>query len=172
MTSIFPLNLHLLTFPYLTMADPVTIGAAVGWGMKAAGWIVSPIISNLMKEGFSYLSFDTSEKLRQLEIKVVQLELMLGLEAVQIYPHRNRLEPLLKNLKSAFYEAEDVLDDVEYHRLVQSHPSYNKRNWVHKIQSVLPSNSCSFMKNQVPSFLLFCLPSPLSTYGICASKFF
>jgi hypothetical protein len=84
------------------MADPVTIGAAVGWGRKAAGWIVSPIVSNLISKGFSYLSFDTSEKLRQLEIKVVQLELMLGLEAVQIYPHRNCLEPLLKNLKSCF----------------------------------------------------------------------
>uniref|UniRef100_A0A0E0MI69 Uncharacterized protein n=1 Tax=Oryza punctata TaxID=4537 RepID=A0A0E0MI69_ORYPU len=130
-----------------TMADPVTIGAAVGWGMKAAGWIISPIISNLMKEGFSYLGFDTSKKLRQLEIKVLELELMLGLEAAQIYPHRNRLEPLLKNLKSAYYEAEDILDDVEYHRLkrqVQSHPCH--RNWVHKIQSALPS--CSFMKNQ------------------------
>uniref|UniRef100_A0A0D3HPX8 AAA+ ATPase domain-containing protein n=1 Tax=Oryza barthii TaxID=65489 RepID=A0A0D3HPX8_9ORYZ len=99
------------------MADPVTIGAAVGWGMKAAGWIISPIISNLMKEGFSYLGFDTSKKLGQLEIKVLELELMLGLEAAQIYPHRNRLEPLLKNLRSAYYEAEDILDDVEYHRL-------------------------------------------------------
>ncbi|XP_006663104.1 putative disease resistance protein RGA3 [Oryza brachyantha] len=130
------------------MADPVTVAAAVGWGMKAAGWVVSPIISNLVKEGFSYLGFDTSEKLRQLEMKVLQLELMLGLEAVQIYPHRNRLEPLLKNLQSAFYEAEDILDDVEYHRLerqVQSHPSNNKR-WVHKIHSSLPS--FSFIKRQ------------------------
>uniref|UniRef100_A0A0E0RC06 AAA+ ATPase domain-containing protein n=1 Tax=Oryza rufipogon TaxID=4529 RepID=A0A0E0RC06_ORYRU len=129
------------------MADPVTIGAAVGWGMKAAGWIISPIISNLMKEGFSYLGFDTSKKLRQLEMKVLELELMLGLEAAQIYPHRNRLEPLLKNLRSAYYEAEDILDDVEYHRLkgqIQSHPCH--RNWVHKIRSALPS--CSFMKNQ------------------------
>ncbi|XP_052136298.1 putative disease resistance protein RGA3 isoform X2 [Oryza glaberrima] len=115
--------------------------------MKAAGWIISPIISNLMKEGFSYLGFDTSKKLGQLEIKVLELELMLGLEAAQIYPHRNRLEPLLKNLRSAYYEAEDILDDVEYHRLkgqVQSHPCH--RNWVHKIRSALPS--CSFMKNQ------------------------
>ncbi|KAF0896432.1 hypothetical protein E2562_024301 [Oryza meyeriana var. granulata] len=130
------------------MADPVTIGAAVGWGMKAAGWVVSPIISNLVKEGFSYLGFDTSEKLRQLELKVLQLELMLQLEAAQIYPHRIRLDPLLKNLKSAFYEAEDILDEVEYHRLkrqIQSHPC-NKRSWVCKIQSTLPS--CSSMKNQ------------------------
>lgn len=156
------------------MADPVTIGAAVGWGMKAAGWIISPIISNLMKEGFSYLGFDTSKKLGQLEMKVLELELMLGLEAAQIYPHRNRLEPLLKNLRSAYYEAEDILDDVEYHRLkgqVQSHPCH--RNWVHKIRSALPS--CSFMKNQVPYFV----SSILSTIYVIiinswnsASKFF
>nr|BBF89722.1 retrotransposon protein-like [Oryza sativa f. spontanea] len=144
-----------------------TISAAVGWGITAAGWVISPIISKLLSKDVFYLDFDTSDKLKQLEIKVVQLELMLGLEAAQIYPHRNRLEPLLMNLQSAFYEAEDILDDVEYHRLerqIQSHPSYNKWNWVHKIQSALAS--CYFMKNQVPSFLLFCLPSPILHYQL------
>ncbi|KAF0896433.1 hypothetical protein E2562_024302 [Oryza meyeriana var. granulata] len=129
------------------MADPVTIGAAVGWGMKAAGWVVSPIISKLVSKGFSYVGFDAPEKLKQLEIKVLQLELALGLEIAEVHPHMNRLEPLLNNLKSSFYEAEDILDDVEYHRLerqIQSHRF--RRNWVCKIQSALPK--CSCLKNQ------------------------
>uniref|UniRef100_A0A0D9XVB7 Uncharacterized protein n=1 Tax=Leersia perrieri TaxID=77586 RepID=A0A0D9XVB7_9ORYZ len=133
------------------MADPVTIGAAVGWSMKAAGWVISPIISNLVKQGSSYLGFDTSEKLRQLEIKVLQLELMLEKETDQMYAHRIRLDPLLQSLKSAFYEAEDILDDVEYHllkRQIEYYP-FNKRNWACKIHSALPS--CSCMKNQEPN---------------------
>ncbi|EMS59106.1 Putative disease resistance RPP13-like protein 1 [Triticum urartu] len=64
--------------------------------------------------------------------------------------HRGRLQQLFEDLKSAFYEAEEILDDVEYHRLKKqikdnkmkpdSDVSLRKRDWVKKkLQSAVPS---------------------------------
>ncbi|KAL6908217.1 hypothetical protein ACP4OV_002387 [Aristida adscensionis] len=97
------------------MADPVTITTGVGWGIKVAGWIVSPIISRLLNRGFSYLGFHSSNKLRVLERKVLQLKLML--EAIELGPHCDRLEPWMKEFRSAFYEAEDIIDAIDYQHL-------------------------------------------------------
>ncbi|XP_047055007.1 putative disease resistance RPP13-like protein 1 [Lolium rigidum] len=97
------------------MAEAVTAAVAIGWGMKAAGWVASPIISDLFKKASSYLSFDASEKLSELEPKILLLEQVMG--AVEGSPCRPRLEGLYNKLKSAFYEAEEILDDVEYYRL-------------------------------------------------------
>ncbi|PWZ28437.1 putative disease resistance protein RGA4 [Zea mays] len=134
------------------MADPVTI-AAVGWGIAAVGWLVSPIITRLLNKAFSYLGVDGAKKLKELETKVLQLELLM--EAVEESPRRNQLERLFQDLRSAFYEAEDILDDVEYCSLErqalslshpgdkldsQSMPSSGK-NWVSKIHSALPKTS-------------------------------
>lgn len=133
------------------MADPVTIGAAVGWGISAVGWVVSPIITKLLNKGFSYLSIDGAEKLKALETKVLHLELLM--EAVEDSPRRYQLEELFQNLRSAFYEAEDILDDVEYYHLerqVSSHlddKSYSQNlpptswNWVKKLNPALPKTS-------------------------------
>lgn len=140
------------------MADPVTIGAAVGWGISVVGWVVSPIITKLLNKGFSYLGIDGAEKLKELETKVLQLELLM--EAVDESPRRNQLEKLFQNLRSAFYEAEDILDDVEYYSLERqalSHPgdshsmSSSSRNWVRKIHYALPKTSR--LKRQVFSWL-------------------
>nr|UBY07044.1 NBS-LRR disease resistance protein [Dasypyrum villosum] len=97
------------------MADPVSAVVAVGWAMKAAGWVASPIISELYKKASSFLKFDTSRKLKELEPKILLLQRVL--EMVEESPDRPRLEQLFTDLKSAFYEAEDILDDVEYYRL-------------------------------------------------------
>ncbi|KAK1612099.1 hypothetical protein QYE76_035772 [Lolium multiflorum] len=97
------------------MVEAVTAAVAIGWGMKAAGWVASPIISDLFKKASSYLGFDASEKLSELEPKILLLERVMG--AVEGSPCRPRLEGLYNKLKSAFYEAEDILDDVEYYRL-------------------------------------------------------
>jgi len=97
------------------MAEAVTAAVAIGWGMKAAGWVASPVISDLFKKASSYLGFDASEKLSELEPKILLLERVMG--AVEGSPHRPRLEGLYSKLKSAFYEAEEILDDVEYYRL-------------------------------------------------------
>jgi len=97
------------------MADPITIGAAVGWGVSAVGWLVSPIISRILNKGFAHLDFNTSEKLSILDIQVLQLQRVM--EVVDESTYRVRLEPLLNKLKSALYEAEDILDRVEYQSL-------------------------------------------------------
>jgi hypothetical protein len=97
------------------MAEAVTTAVAIGWGMRAAGWVASPIISDLFKKASSYLGFDASEKLSELEPKILLLERVIG--AVEESPYRPRLEGLYSNLKFAFYDAEEILDDVEYYRL-------------------------------------------------------
>ncbi|KAF8711235.1 hypothetical protein HU200_029253 [Digitaria exilis] len=97
------------------MADPVTATVAIGWGMKAVGWLAKPIISELFKKGASFIGFDASEKLRELEPKVLLLEQLV--EVVEESPHRPCLENLCHELKSTFHEAEDILDDVDYHHL-------------------------------------------------------
>lgn len=97
------------------MADPVTAAVAVGWGMKAVGWVASPIISELFKKGSTIVGFDASEKLKQLEPKILLLERVIAM--VEESPYRPCLEQLFGALKSTFHEAEDILDDVEYHHL-------------------------------------------------------
>ncbi|KAM3258841.1 hypothetical protein ACQJBY_050553 [Aegilops geniculata] len=97
------------------MADPVSAAVAVGWAMKAAGWVASPIISELYKKASSLLNFHASQKLKELEPKILLLQRVM--EVVEESPYRPRLEHLFNDLKSAFYEAEDILDDVEYYSL-------------------------------------------------------
>ena len=105
------------------MADPVTAAAAaIGWGLKAVGWVASPVISDLFKKCSSFVSFDTSERLRKLEPKILLLERVMEMMAES--PHRVRLQQLFEDLKTAFYEAEDILDDVEYHRLKKEVQDY------------------------------------------------
>ncbi|TVU24113.1 hypothetical protein EJB05_26511 [Eragrostis curvula] len=94
--------------------DPVS-SASVGWGISVSGWLVSPIMSNLLTKGFSYLGLSSSEKVEKLERKIIQLKLLL--EAADDNPQRETLEQCIKDLKSSFYAAEDILDDIDYHRL-------------------------------------------------------
>ncbi|VAH38515.1 unnamed protein product [Triticum turgidum subsp. durum] len=130
------------------MVEPLTVAAGIGWGMKAAGWVASPIISELFKKASPYLGFDASKKLKELETKILLLEQVM--EMVDESRHRGRLQQLFEDLKSAFYEAEEILDDVEYHRLKKqikdnkmkpdSDVSLRKRDWVKKkLQSAVPS---------------------------------
>ncbi|KAE8767967.1 putative disease resistance RPP13-like protein 1 [Hordeum vulgare] len=97
------------------MADPVSIGAAVGWGVSALGWLASPIISRVLNKGFAHLDFDATAKLKILDIQVLQLQRIM--EVVDESTYRVHLEPLLNKLRSALYEAEDILDDFDYERL-------------------------------------------------------
>ncbi|KAG0516923.1 hypothetical protein BDA96_09G044000 [Sorghum bicolor] len=92
--------------------------AAVGWAISTLGWIVSPITTKLLNHGFELLGFDESEKLRDLEERLLpRLELMRQ-QAERIPPEqRGRVEQWAKRLKSAFYDAEDILDVADYHRL-------------------------------------------------------
>ncbi|XP_044318118.1 putative disease resistance protein RGA4 [Triticum aestivum] len=91
--------------------DPFII-PAIGWGVSALGWVASPIISKLLTKGFDHLGYDTATKLAQLEPKILVLERVT--QVVETSRDRPRLEKLFKELKSAFYEAEEILDAVEY----------------------------------------------------------
>lgn len=84
-------------------------------GMKAIGWVTAPIVSELFKKCANYLSFHASEKLRQLGPKVLLIE--RAMEVFEEFPNRSRVKQLFNDLKNAFYEAEDILDDIEYHCL-------------------------------------------------------
>ncbi|KAM3297797.1 hypothetical protein ACQJBY_039651 [Aegilops geniculata] len=97
------------------MPDPVTVSAVVGWGVSAVGWLASPIISRVLNKGFAHLDYNAAEKVKILDIQVLHLQRVM--EVVDESTYRVRLEPLLNKLRSALYEAEDILDDVEYQRL-------------------------------------------------------
>nr|UBY07409.1 NBS-LRR disease resistance protein [Dasypyrum villosum] len=106
------------------MADPVTAAVALGlgWGMKAVGWVASPVISDLFQKCSSFIDFDTSQNLRQLQPKILLLERLMAM--AENSTHRVRLQQLFEDLKSAFYEAEDILDDFDYHRLEKQVQDY------------------------------------------------
>jgi hypothetical protein len=102
------------------MASPLQI-AAGGWGFVVMGWMLSPILSFLVNKFFANLSFDTSRKLRKLEIDTipslketltkVEEQRMVG--AVKGKGSESNLVTLKKienDLKSVLYEAEDILD--------------------------------------------------------------
>jgi len=109
------------------MANPWGI-QAVGSSIVIMGWLLSPILSFLVNKFFANLSFDTSRKLRKLEIDTipslketltkVEEQRMVG--AVKGKGSESNLVTLKKienDLKSVLYEAEDILDLVDYHRI-------------------------------------------------------
>lgn len=105
------------------------IVAGVGWGITVIGWLLSPLISLLLNKFFSCPAYDTSRKLRDLEVHTIpDLKLTLRNAEQQRMlraAHQEKgsesdlmtLEQLTKEVKSALYEAEDILDLVEYHRI-------------------------------------------------------
>ncbi|XP_039823564.1 putative disease resistance protein RGA3 isoform X2 [Panicum virgatum] len=109
------------------MANPWGI-QAVGSSIVIMGWLLSPILSFLVNKFFANLSFETSRKLRKLEIDTipslketltkVEEQRMVG--AVKGKGSESNLVTLKKienDLKSVLYEAEDILDLVDYHRI-------------------------------------------------------
>ncbi|RLM64271.1 hypothetical protein C2845_PM16G01070 [Panicum miliaceum] len=92
--------------------------AAVGWAMSALGWIASPITTRLLNDGVALLRFDESEKLRDLEARLLP-QLALMLEKTERIPtgQMPHVELWAKRLRAAFYNAEDILNVADYHRL-------------------------------------------------------
>uniref|UniRef100_A0ACD5ZGX8 Uncharacterized protein n=1 Tax=Avena sativa TaxID=4498 RepID=A0ACD5ZGX8_AVESA len=114
------------------MADPISVSAAVGWG------ITSPIIPRLLNKGFALLDFNAPEKMKILDIQVLQLQRVM--EVVDESTYMIRLEPLLDKLKSALYEAEDILDSVEYQTL-------KKKTQDAKSEASMPPRKIDFFRN-------------------------
>ncbi|KAM3196687.1 hypothetical protein ACQJBY_072407 [Aegilops geniculata] len=87
----------------------------VAWGISVAGLIMSPIISKLLDKVLSYCKFDKEETLHRLLTDVLP-RLTLTLEAAEAINHRPFFEGIVSGLKSAFYDIEDIFDDLEYIR--------------------------------------------------------
>ncbi|XP_040378934.1 putative disease resistance protein At3g14460 [Oryza brachyantha] len=63
--------------------------AGAGLGLSIAGWIVSPITTMLLNDGFALLGFDESGKLRELETRILP-QLALVLEQLETIPPDER----------------------------------------------------------------------------------
>ncbi|CAM0948339.1 unnamed protein product [Alopecurus aequalis] len=87
----------------------------VAWGISVAGWIMSPIISKLLDKAWSYYKYDKQKTLSNL-LKNVLPRLVLTLEAVEAMGKREIFEEMVRGLKSAFYDIEDILDELGYIR--------------------------------------------------------
>ncbi|KAM0881511.1 hypothetical protein ACQ4PT_032889 [Festuca glaucescens] len=87
----------------------------VAWGISIAGWIMSPIVSKLLDKVLSYCKSDNAETLRHL-LTGVPPRLALTLEAAEAINHGRLFEEMVRGLKSAFYDMEDILDELEYIR--------------------------------------------------------
>ncbi|KAM0885104.1 hypothetical protein ACQ4PT_030568 [Festuca glaucescens] len=87
----------------------------VAWGISVAGWIMSPIVSKLLDKVLSYCKSNKAETLRHLLTDVLP-RLALTLEAAEAINHRRLFEEMVRGLKSAFYDMEDILDELEYIR--------------------------------------------------------
>lgn len=97
------------------MVDPLSI-AAIGWGLTATGWFVSPYITRLLDKAYAHIKpGKASKKIRLLVTQTVP-RLKLILEAAEGSEHKDLFEELLTDLRSAFYATEDILDEVEYVR--------------------------------------------------------
>lgn len=100
----------------------------VAWGISVAGWIMSPIISKLLDKVLSYCKFDKEETLHRLLTDVLP-RLTLTLEAAEAINHRVLFEGIVSGLKSAFYDMEDILDDLEY---IRHQKKLNKQKSLYK----------------------------------------
>lgn len=109
------------------MADFWKLGA-MAWCLTVLSWLLVPIISFLVNKFFSYLSVDVSRKLGELEVHSIHY-----LKKALMDTHEQRilraakgmrsdsdviaLNKLGEGLKSALYDAEDILDLIDYHRI-------------------------------------------------------
>lgn len=103
----------------------MTVG--IGGFLTVLGWFLNPCISLILSKFFADLSFDTSRKLRELEIRIIpDLKLMLrDVEKQRMTAAKDRtsqddlatLNKHAEDLKSALYDAEDMLGLIDYHRI-------------------------------------------------------
>ncbi|CAM0948341.1 unnamed protein product [Alopecurus aequalis] len=98
---------------------------AVAWGISVAGWILSPIISKLLDKAMSHLKNDKQKTLSNLLTDVIP-RLTLTLEAVEAMGKRDIFEEMVRGLKSAFYDIEDILDELDYIRHQQQLDAHEK----------------------------------------------
>lgn len=100
--------------------------AVAGWTVTIVGWYLMPIIAFLLNKFLSHIGFDASRKLRELDIhtipKMKQTLRDIEEQRMQRKARKERssvstLDKLAKDVKSALYQAEDILDLIDYHQI-------------------------------------------------------
>nr|BBF89311.1 putative NBS-LRR class RGA [Oryza barthii]BBF89316.1 putative NBS-LRR class RGA [Oryza barthii] len=86
------------------------------WGISMARSIISAVVRRLLASELIIISSDASDKLRNLEAWILPQLPLFDLQTIE-NNRRHELEILMRELKSAFYEADDILDEAEYRRL-------------------------------------------------------
>ncbi|KAJ4752152.1 Rp1-like protein [Rhynchospora pubera] len=85
-------------------------------GLAALGWVASPVIKEIVSKGISYLGSDIAEGLEDLETTLLP-QFQLTIQAAHNSPHKDKLAKWLARLKSAYYDAETILHELEYEHL-------------------------------------------------------
>lgn len=100
--------------------------AAAGMSITVLGWLLTPIIGLLRSKFLSYLGFDASQKLQELEIHIIPALNKTLQEVEEQWMLReaknetsnvitlNKMDDILRHARD---EAEDILDLVNYHRI-------------------------------------------------------
>ncbi|WVZ49628.1 hypothetical protein U9M48_000968 [Paspalum notatum var. saurae] len=132
--------------------------------LKTAGWLVlvswwlTPIISLLVNKLFAYLFSNVSRKFSSLEtitVPYLKQTLISVLEqrmqrVVEDKGSRDDLKTLAKleeDIKSAFYEAQDIMDTVEYHRTEEEALGHTS-SWVQcRLLAARASIACCFWRS-------------------------
>lgn len=151
------------------MANPWGIaGLTTGIGglLVILGWFLNPSISWRLSKFFSDLSFDAPRKLWQLQnntipelkdiLMVVEKVMMVGSAECKVSESDLKtLYTLSMDLKSALYEAEDILDPIDYHRIEKRVTSDSKQS----------RSSCQQCLDAVGAFIARCKEG--SWFGRC-----
>ncbi|XP_008813101.2 putative disease resistance protein RGA3 [Phoenix dactylifera] len=88
--------------------------------LTIAGWLVSPIIEEMIHKARSYLEnhhhrrMDMEEELHSLETSLTQILAVVGAAERRQHVKDVTHQTLLRQMKDAIYEAEDVLDEYGY----------------------------------------------------------
>ncbi|XP_073013730.1 putative disease resistance protein RGA3 [Typha latifolia] len=94
--------------------------------LAGLGWVLSPVLNKLVNKGLSYFGTNSEDKLKDLEAIILpQIELVL--EGAENSQRKDKFVMWLQQLKEVIYEAEDVLDIVEYER-IRTRVMENQRN--------------------------------------------
>ena len=111
-----------------------------GVALAAVGWWLSPILTFLLNKLLSYL-YDASTKLIEMRSGTMRVKFTLGqvleqrmlLELSEKKPDNTKvkdLDALLRDLKNALYEAEEILDLIDYYRIEKEVGNDTKTSWL------------------------------------------